>query len=72
MAIENEELMQYPEIWKKIHSKLAEHGFILRYPENKTDVTGYAYESWHYRFVGIDAATYIHKNNITLEEYLGK
>ena len=47
-------------------------GFILRYPENKTDVTGYAYESWHYRFVGIDAATDIYNAGITLEEYLGK
>ena len=47
-------------------------GFILRYPEDKTDITGYSYESWHYRFVGIDAATYIHENDLTLEEYLGK
>ncbi|MBR2335126.1 MAG: M15 family metallopeptidase [Clostridia bacterium] len=47
-------------------------GFILRYPENKTDITGYSYESWHYRFVGIDAATDIYMQGITLEEYLGK
>ena len=47
-------------------------GFILRYPENKVDVTGYSYESWHYRFVGIDAATDIYNGGITLEEYLGK
>lgn len=47
-------------------------GFILRYPKNKVDVTGYSYESWHYRFVGIDAATEIHSRGITLEEYLGK
>ena len=47
-------------------------GFILRYPENKTDITGYSYESWHYRFVGIDAATDIYNQGITLEEYLGK
>lgn len=47
-------------------------GFILRYPEDKTDITGYAYESWHYRFVGIDAATEIYEAGITLEEYLGK
>jgi D-alanyl-D-alanine carboxypeptidase len=36
------------------------------------DVTGYSYESWHYRFVGIDAATDIYNGGITLEEYLGK
>ncbi len=47
-------------------------GFILRYPEDKTDVTGYAYESWHYRFVGVAAATEMHEKGITLEEYLGK
>ncbi|MBQ8409822.1 MAG: M15 family metallopeptidase [Clostridia bacterium] len=47
-------------------------GFILRYPEDKVDVTGYSYESWHYRFVGIDAATDIYENGLTLEEYLGK
>ena len=45
-------------------------GFILRYPENKTNKTGYDYESWHYRFVGVDAATKIYKKGITLEEYL--
>ena len=47
-------------------------GFILRYPEDKTEVTGYSYESWHYRFVGIDAASKIFENKITLEEYLNK
>ncbi len=47
-------------------------GFILRYPESKTEITGYSYESWHYRFVGIDAATDIYTQGITLEEYLGK
>ena len=47
-------------------------GFILRYPDDKTDVTGYSYESWHYRFVGVAAATEIYEKGITLEEYLGK
>lgn len=47
-------------------------GFILRYPENKTSVTGYSYESWHYRFVGVRAATEIHNAGITLEEYLAR
>ncbi len=45
-------------------------GFILRYPDDKTSVTGYEYESWHYRFVGVDAATKIHNESMTLEEYL--
>lgn len=45
-------------------------GFILRYPEDKTKITGYSYESWHYRFVGVAAATEMHENELTLEEYL--
>ncbi len=44
-------------------------GFILRYPEDKVDITGYSYESWHFRYVGEDIATYIYENDITLEEY---
>ena len=44
-------------------------GFIERYPKNKEFITGYAYEPWHYRYVGVDAATAIHQQNITYEEY---
>lgn len=47
-----------------------EYGFILRFPKNKEDVTGVIYEPWHYRYVGKEAAAYIHRNGITLEEYL--
>jgi len=47
-------------------------GFILRYPEDKVDVTEYSYESWHYRFVGRDAATEMYFNDLCLEEYLGE
>ena len=45
-------------------------GFILRYPKEKEDVTGYSYEPWHYRFVGREAAAKIQKNQMTLEEFL--
>ena len=45
-------------------------GFILRYPEDKEDITGYTYEPWHYRFVGREAATDIHVGKMTLEQYL--
>ena len=44
-------------------------GFILRYPENKSYITGYGYEPWHYRYVGVEVATYIYENDITFEEY---
>ena len=48
-----------------------EYGFILRYPENKTDITGVMYEPWHWRFVGKEAAAEMQKSGQCLEEYLG-
>lgn len=45
------------------------YGFILRYPEDKEDITGYSFESWHYRYVGKEVATYIYENGITFDEY---
>ena len=47
-----------------------EYGFIQRYPANKADVTGISYEPWHYRYVGVDAATRMHRSGQTLEEFL--
>lgn len=47
------------------------YGFILRYPQNKSDITGVIFEPWHYRYVGVDAAKEIMEKGITLEEYLG-
>lgn len=46
------------------------YGFILRYPKDKEDITGIIYEPWHFRYVGVEAATVIHDNNITLEEFV--
>lgn len=46
-------------------------GFILRYPKDKVDITGYSYEPWHYRFVGREAATEIYFHGQCLEEFLG-
>ena len=45
------------------------YGFILRYPKDKTNITGYDYEPWHYRYIGIEHATYIYENSITFDEY---
>lgn len=53
--------------WMKDHAN--EFGFILRFPKDKEKETGYQYESWHYRYVGKDIATYIKKHNISFEEY---
>lgn len=47
------------------------YGFIMRYPEGKEFVTGYMYESWHFRYVGKEIAKDIYSGNGTLEEYLG-
>lgn len=44
-------------------------GFIVRYPKNKEDITGYAYEPWHIRYVGRALATYLYKHDMTLDEY---
>lgn len=48
------------------------YGFILRFPKDKVDITGYQYESWHYRYVGKKIAKEIKDNNSTLEEYIAK
>ena len=45
------------------------YGYILRYPENKENITGYSYEAWHYRYVGISLATKIYNEGITFDEY---
>ncbi|TDL30466.1 D-alanyl-D-alanine carboxypeptidase family protein [Jeotgalibacillus sp. S-D1] len=45
-------------------------GFILRYPPGKEDITGYQYESWHFRYLGEDLAVKVHNSGLTLEEYL--
>jgi zinc D-Ala-D-Ala carboxypeptidase len=47
------------------------YGFILRYPKGKESITGYIYEPWHYRYVGVDLAGRIKASGLCLEEYLG-
>ena len=65
---ENKEFDECPEFtW--LSNNAYKFGFILRYPKDLEHITGYNYESWHYRFVGIKASTYIHNNNITFDEY---
>ena len=55
--------------FKWLSENAYKYGFILRYPKDKEYLTGYEYESWHYRYVGKEAAKYIHENNITFDEY---
>jgi D-alanyl-D-alanine carboxypeptidase len=54
--------------WLSAHA--AEYGFILRYPKDKTEVTGYEYEPWHYRYVGTANAAAIKARGMCLEEYV--
>lgn len=55
---------------KWLRENCYKYDFILRYPEDKEDITGISYESWHFRYVGKEAARFIAENNLTLEEYL--
>ncbi|MDO5558885.1 MAG: D-alanyl-D-alanine carboxypeptidase family protein [Oscillospiraceae bacterium] len=47
------------------------YGFIIRYPKSKETVTGYKYEPWHIRYLGVDTATAVYNSGLCLEEYLG-
>ena len=55
-------------LWLKAHA--AEYGFILRYPKDKEEITGISFESWHFRYVGIDAAQFMQEHNLCLEEFV--
>lgn len=55
-------------IWVKNNAH--RFGFILRYPKEKVDITGYIYEPWHIRYIGINHASYLFKNNLVLEEVI--
>lgn len=62
--IEDEE--EYHWIYENAHK----YGFVLRYPESKADITGIAYEAWHFRYVGAPHAYYMYNEGLVLEEYL--
>ncbi len=62
--------IQDEEAYLPIYENAHRYGFILRYPENKVDITGIAYEAWHFRYVGIPHAYYMHAEGLVLEEYL--
>ena len=55
--------------FKWLQNNAHKYGFILRYPKDKEEITGYDYESWHYRYVGEETATKIKKLGITYDEY---
>lgn len=68
---ENHEMIVELWIFDKIHKKLADYWFILRYPDGKDDITWYSYEPRHLRYIwDVDIAKEIMENWLTLEEYL--
>ena len=57
------------ESFKWLSENSYKYGFILRYPNEKDEITGYNYESWHYRFIGVELAKKVHETNLTYDEY---
>ena len=64
------DVLAYTDTFIWLNEHCAEYGFILRYPEDKTEITGIMYEPWHFRYVGVEAATYMKDNGLCLEEFL--
>lgn len=58
------------EVYSWLANNSYKYGFIVRYPTNKSNITGINYEPWHFRYVGEEVAEYIYKNDLTLEEYI--
>lgn len=58
------------EVYDWLEENAHKYGFILRYPADKTEITEVIYEPWHYRYVGVEAATEIRNQGVCLEEYL--
>lgn len=67
----DEELSADRDVYQWLADNAHLYGFILRYPSDKSDITGIDYEPWHYRWVGAESAAEIHSQGLCLEEYLG-
>lgn len=62
--------LENTEMFKYMNANCEKFGFILRFPKDKGDITGVMYEPFHFRYVGVEAATYIKENNLCLEEFV--
>lgn len=60
---------EYTKEFTWLKNNAHKYGFILRYPKDKEDITGYQFESWHYRYLGIDLATKVYESGLTYDEY---
>lgn len=67
--IDHEEIMAEVSVYQQIVPFLSQFGFILRYPKGKEEITGYSYEPWHIRYVGVKLAKTLYEDSTTLEEY---
>ena len=67
---ELDETFEETEAFAWLSQNAHKYGFILRYPKDKTDITKYSYEPWHYRYVGVEHAKRINQLDMCLEEYI--
>lgn len=65
----NMETFESTDEFKWLSENCYKYGFILRYPKDKEDITGYSYEAWHYRYVGTDLAKKVYDSGLTYDEY---
>jgi D-alanyl-D-alanine carboxypeptidase len=71
LIYENSDMLKETNIFDKIHSKLSNYGFILRYTKGKESITGYSYEPWHLRYIkNREIAKEITDKKLTIEEYI--
>lgn len=70
ISMEDTSSQSASDVWRWLMENSYKYGFILRYPENKTHITGISYEPWHYRYVGKATAEEIYRQGVCLEEYL--
>lgn len=70
--VELTELSNGKKVYQWLDENAYKYGFVKRYPEDKTDITGISNEPWHYRYVGTTVAKIMKEENLCLEEYLEK
>ena len=65
-----DQYQQYTNVQKWLMANCSDYGFILRYPNGSSDITGIIFEPWHYRYVGVSTAKAVEASGLTFEEYL--
>ena len=61
---------QSDELGMQLAAIAPQYGFVLRYPDGKSNITGVNFENWHFRYVGVENAQYMAKHQLVLEEYI--